>query len=338
MKTIEAPFRATQEEIAAFRGGGEPVVVRGFAAGWPLVEAARDGRLSLIAQLKAMAAPFDISYAALPASEGGVLHYNKTVSRPNFARRTAKIPEFLDLCEAAAEDAQAETLAVQGVTAAEFFPPFGRDHPMPLAPAAAAARFWIGGKAIVAAHADPAENIAVVVAGRRRFTLFPPEQVENLYFGPFHITPGGPPVSMAHVTAPDFEKFPRFEKALEAATIVELEPGDILYIPYYWFHHVEALDPFNVLVNYWWDAARTDIGAPWDVLMHGMMTIRNLPADHRRAWRALFDYYVFLSADDPGAHLPPEARGILAATSPQDVARMRAALIAKLKEGGDRQG
>jgi quercetin dioxygenase-like cupin family protein len=33
----------------------------------------------------------------------------------------------------------------------------------------------------------------------------------------------------------------------------ELSPGDAIFIPMGWFHHVEALERFNVLVNYWWD-------------------------------------------------------------------------------------
>ena len=59
---------------------------------------------------------------------------------------------------------------------------------------------------------------------------------------------------MVHVTAPDFARFPRFAKALEVAQVAELSPGDAIFIPRDWFHHVEALDRFNVLVNYWWDA------------------------------------------------------------------------------------
>jgi hypothetical protein len=45
----------------------------------------------------------------------------------------------------------------------------------------------------------------------------------------------------------------------------------------------------------------------------------------------MFDHYVFLANGDPGEHLPADARGILAATSPQDVAHMRNALLAKLQ-------
>ena len=62
---------------------------------------------------------------------------------------------------------------------------------------------------------------------------------------------------MVHVSAPDFDRFPRFAAALDAAEEAELSPGDAIFIPKHWFHHVEALDLFNVLVNYWWDASET---------------------------------------------------------------------------------
>jgi oxalate decarboxylase/phosphoglucose isomerase-like protein (cupin superfamily) len=42
---------------------------------------------------------------------------------------------------------------------------------------------------------------------------------------------------------------------MKVARVVELSPGDGLFIPRDWFHHVEALEPFNVLVNYWWDGS-----------------------------------------------------------------------------------
>ena len=42
-----------------------------------------------------------------------------------------------------------------------------------------------------------------MVAGRRRFTLFPPEQVANLYIGPLDLTPAGQPVSLVDQAQPD---------------------------------------------------------------------------------------------------------------------------------------
>jgi len=148
------------------------------------------------------------------------------------------------------------------------------------------------------------ENIGCVVAGRRRFTVFPPEQTSNLYVGPLDLTPAGAPVSMVSVTAPEFERFPRFREALANGLVADLEPGDAIYIPYLWWHHVESLERFNVLVNYWWNPAPAGLGAPFDSIFHGMMAIGGLPANQRKAWRALFDHYVFRLDGDPAEHLP----------------------------------
>lgn len=315
-----------------------PVVMKGLVGGWPLARTANDAEA--LALLAGYAGARPVQHVRAAPEAAGRLHYDDDLRAPNFARVEAPLSDFLDTLLAEATKDQPDALAVQGLTAPDYLPGFAKAHPMPLLPSAIVPRLWIGNAAKVATHHDPTENIACVAAGHRRFTLFPPDQVANLYMGPFHLTPAGTQVSMVHVTAPDLNRFPRFAQALEAAQTAELEPGDALYIPYQWYHHVEALDRVNVLVNYWWDPARSDIGSAWDALTHGMMTLRNLPADQRRAWRAMFDRYVFLEDGDPGEHLPPHARGILGAgaTGPDAVAQMRRQLIAKLQRqaGGGR--
>jgi hypothetical protein len=184
----------------------------------------------------------------------------------------------------------------------------------------------MGNAARVAAHVDLMENVGVVVAGRRRFTLFPPGQIANLYPGPLELTPAGTPVSLVDLQAPDLDRFPRFADALAAAETAVLGPGDAVYIPYHWWHAVDSLEPVNLFVNYWWNPARKDLGNPYDALMYAFFALRELPDDQREAWRHVFDHYVFKTGGDPAAHIPAAARGALGPATPEQLRRMRATL------------
>lgn len=325
MNPIRVWHGVTPDRFEEIRASGEPAVLRGLASDWPVVRAA-----DALAYLRGAAMPGTIHYMRAPPEVEGRMHYGPAIGTRNFVREETSFTAFLDLLAEQANEARPDALALQGLPAAQLIPDFADANPMPLLPGVPP-RLWIGNAAKVAIHHDPTENVAVVAAGRRRFTLFAPEQVGNLYMGPFDPTPAGVQVSMVHLTAPDLERYPRFAAALEAALVAELDPGDAIYIPYQWYHHVEALDAFNLLVNYWWDPAPGS--SPWDALMHGFVALRSLPADQRRAWRAMFDHYVFLANGDPGAHLPAEARGVLGATSPQAIAQMRRLLLARLQKG-----
>jgi hypothetical protein len=185
----------------------------------------------------------------------------------------------------------------------------------------------------VSTHFDLSENIAVLVAGRRRFTFFPPEQVANLYVGPFDFTFAGPPVSMVDLRQPDLERFPRFSEAIATAECADLEPGDAVYVPYMWWHHVESLDTFNVLVNYWWELIdRPWQGSPFKALMHAIMSVRDLPERERAIWRTWFDHYVFGAGHDAVAHLPPQARSVLGEMTPETATAIKQWLMEALQK------
>lgn len=301
----------------------QPAVLRGLVCGWPIVKAARAAPAAGVRYLAAMAVPGPFEFALAPAESEGILHYRPDLGAFTYSRRTAPFAQIAAALDTAATQSAPPTIAVQSLDIDHFFPAFRAAHPMPLLPEQVAPRVWIGNRAKVATHNDPLDNIACVAAGRRRFTLFPPEEIANLYIGPLHVTPAGTPISMVHLTDPDLDRYPRFANALESAQVAELGPGDALFIPYQWYHHVEALDPVNVLVNYWWNDAPADGGSPWDAMLHAIMTIRHLPPAQRRAWKANFDHYVFQSELDPGAHLPEFARGILAPLAPKDRAEIR---------------
>ena len=78
-------------------------------------------------------------------------------------------------------------------------------------------RIWLGNRITTPTHLDEWNNIGCVVAGRRRFTLFPPEQIANLYIGPLDFAPTGAPMSLVSLRNPDFERYPKFREALAAA-------------------------------------------------------------------------------------------------------------------------
>jgi len=325
---------AGDADVSAFRDQGEPALVRGLVAHWPIVTAARSGDDTLITRLLTNASEAPLIYSAGDPSIEGRFHYTSDGRELNFTRHKTGLRQFLQMLVDEARLSQPRALAAQGIPVHQCIPGFAHAHALPILPWSVSPRMWISNRTEVATHNDELENVACVAAGRRRFTLFPPEAVADLYMGPFELTPGGTPISMVHVTAPDLGRYPRFADALAQAQVAEMEPGDALYIPYQWYHHVAALDPINILVNYWWDAARQDLGSPWDALLHGVIALRELPGDQRRAWKAMFDHYVFLSNGMPGEHLPPDIRGVLAPADQAGIARLKRDLRHNLREDG----
>lgn len=236
---------------------GQPAVLRNIVSDWPLVKAARRDAHEAMALLEAAAGAQLAGVLRTDPEEEGRFHYSKgSQSSFNFIRGQGNVAGILAGLREQEHSYRPSAIAAQAMPAERFFPGFAETHPLPFVPAAAEPRIWIGNAAKVATHNDPMENVAVVAAGRRRFTLFPPSAEADLYMGPHHPTPAGARISMVHVTAPDFDRFPRFASALEVAQVAELLPGDAIFIPRNWYHHVEAIERFNALVNYWWDATQ----------------------------------------------------------------------------------
>jgi hypothetical protein len=183
----------------------------------------------------------------------------------------------------------------------------------------------------VACHYDTLDNLACVIAGRRRFTLYPPDAISDLYVGPIDLTMAGQPVSLAASSAPDPERYPRFEQVKGLALEAELGPGDALYLPKLWWHQVESHDPVNAMANYWWDAFASGPDAPYASLMLALIAICERPPAERAAWRAFFDHYVFRPDGHPLEHLPPERHGVLGPLRPDNYGVIRSRILNTLK-------
>ncbi|RYE04546.1 MAG: cupin-like domain-containing protein [Sphingomonadales bacterium] len=311
----------------------QPAILRGVARDWPLVRAGLESANAAIAYLKRFESERPVTVYAGAPEIGGRFFYNDEVTGMNYAAGREPLGSFLD--RIAAGDEAGPSFYMGSTDLDLFLPGLRGENDLALNDPMFAANppivsIWIGNRTIASAHYDMSHNMACCVAGRRRFTLFPPDQVANLYPGPLEPTPGGQVVSMVDFRDPDFARYPRFREALESAQIAELEPGDLLFYPALWWHNVEALEPFNVLVNYWWNTSPAFMDNPQNTLLHAMLSLRDRPDPEKAAWRALFDYYVFGPADRPAAHLPGAAQGNLAPLDETKARRLRANLLNRL--------
>jgi hypothetical protein len=323
--------RIERGQFQEIRGLGKPAVFRGLASEWPAVRAAGQGDQEFVAYLKRFPGTRPAAIVG-PPEIGGRFFYNDDVTALNFQRGITDLAPFLDRLVRDRDEASPIAMAVQSEAIAQLLPGFEAENSIEILHREVPPRAWIGNRIQVAPHYDLQENVGVVVAGRRRFTVFPPEQLPNLYPGPFELTPAGTPTSMVDPHDPDLKRFPRFAEAMKVAQSAELEPGDAIYIPYHWWHGVDSLDPVNLFINYWWSDAPADAGGPYDALIYAFFALKLLPPEQRDVWRMVFDHYVFCADGDPGEHLPEHARGILGPATPTLLKRMRMT-IKKIAEG-----
>ena len=307
-----------------------PLVLRGAAAAWPAVAAGKASPAAFGSYLAPFARATQVGAFVGDAAIRGRYHYGERLAGFNFEHRTMPFTEVVEAIITSLDHPEASTIYAGSVAIDEVLPGFRADNPFAFLPAVPP-RIWIGHASTISAHYDTMDNVACVVAGRRRFTLYSPLLTGHLYVGPIDHTMAGQPISLAASSDAPAGTYPLFDAIRDQALVAELEPGDALYLPKLWWHQVEALAPFNVLVNYWWDAAAIGPDAPYTSLMLAMIAIAERPTAERAAWRALFDHYVFRPNGHPLAHLPPENHGVLGPLRPQNYGRIRAWIMNTLR-------
>jgi hypothetical protein len=311
-----------------------PAVLRGLVNAWPAVGVGRRSPAAVVEYLRRFDSGALVDAIMTPPEVGGRVFYNEAMSGFNFVRNRLPIAAVAEQALRYGAFARAPAVAVQSALMRDCLPGFSAENPLSVVDSAVLPRIWLGTAITTPTHLDEWNNIGCVVCGRRRFTLFPPEQIANLYIGPLDFAPTGAPMSLVRLHDPDLGRFPRFREALQAAVTAELAPGDAIFIPPLWWHHVESLEPFNVLINYWWHAVPgTAVGAAcgFDTLIHALLNLRSLPPATREAWRALFDHYVFGTQVGVTEHIPEQRRGVLGTFSAADAERVRAYLAERLQ-------
>jgi hypothetical protein len=93
---------------------------------------------------------------------------------------------------------------------------------------------WYGPKGIVTPlHHDLTNNFMAQILGKKRIFLIPPSQLPHIYNHKHCF-------SAVDLTNIDYERFPEFKHI----TLIEviLEPGELLFLPIGYWHHVTGLD------------------------------------------------------------------------------------------------
>ena len=310
-----------------------PVVMRGLVSHWPAVQASSRSPEDFRNYLSQFDAGGQTEAFIGEPRIAGKYYYNDDFKGFNFERKRMRFIDALGEMVSTLDQPGSATVYVGSVAVDQYLPGFSAQNALPILGSEIAARIWLGHASIVSPHYDAFDNVACVVAGTRRFTLYPPEAIDRLYVGPIDNTMAGQPVSLAASAAPDDEKFPRFRELRDQALTAELEPGDAIYMPKLWWHKIESTAPFNGLVNYWWDAFSIGPDAPYTSLLLSMITIAERPLEERRAWKAWFDHYVFRSNGHPLAHLPAEQHGLLGPLKPDNYGKIRARVLHLLRGG-----
>ena len=308
----------------------KPVLMRGLAAGWPLVQAAKKSHESAMDYILEFYRDATIGAFLAPPGSGGRVFYNEDVTGFNYRPVKTRLTELMTGIRRHLGDDDPPAFYMGSTTVDTCLPGFRADNDLGFGDINPLASIWLGNGTRVAAHFDVPDNIAVCAAGRRRFTLFPPDQLKNLYVGPLDFNPGGQAISLVDFERPDFEQFPRFREALKSALVADMEPGDALFLPSMWWHQVESFGSLNILINYWWRQSPAFMGSPANVLDHAFLSLRDLPPAQRRAWQELFRHYIFEFDESEFGHIPEQARGVLNPVDDLAARKLRARLLNKL--------
>jgi len=327
--------RPDQIPFDALFAANEPVILRGLVSDWELVQAGQLSSDRAMDELQRHSSGKPVGVYIAPAESNARFFYNDDCTGFNYQSKHTELSNIFAEIRESRDNPDRSYYYMNSLTLDNCFPGLREHndlvfdheiftHNKPLS------KVWVGTESIAAAHYDVPSNLACCVVGDRRFTLFPPEQIHNLYPGPLEPTPGGQVITMVDLKNPDFERFPRVRQALDAAVVVDLKPGDAVYYPSMWWHQVEALSPFNIMINFWWLTVPAHMGNPMDVVMHAMMSLRDRPEAEKKAWREVFEYYIFGSSETPQEYIPPAMLGALGELDNNSIRRLRAFLKDKL--------
>jgi hypothetical protein len=328
--TIKQFHCADNEVSNDIIGATEPIVLRQLVANWPLTELGLVSNQKVVDYLLGYYQNRPVNVAMGGPEIDGRIFYNEDFSGFNYQSLKMNLAAMLAKIEQCAQQSNPETVYMASTNIDQWLPGLRGANDINIPGVDPLVSIWMGNQTRIGAHYDMPDNIACAVVGRRQFTLFPPDQIVNLYPGPIDLAPGGQAISLVDFDNPDYEKYPNFRAAQDVALVVTLEPGDAIYIPSMWWHHVASLEDLNILVNYWWRQTPAYMGTPMHTIQHALLTLKSLPIEQRSAWQEVFNYYIFDQTPETHAHIPEKGLGMLGEMDESLARQLRALMINQL--------
>ena len=185
--------------------------------------------------------------------------FNYTASRPEFTHRDMSFADASELI--CGDDSGTRRYYIRQKSIARDFPELAKDlgqPPVLFESELIAINLWFGSKnAVTPLHFDGSNNFFFQAYGKKLVTLFAPDETHLLYQATGSDDFGH--TSGVDVMAPDYQAHPLYQNARFIEVL--LDAGDCLYLPAFWWHHVQSLS-VSISVNYWWSPAPAQYLAP----------------------------------------------------------------------------
>lgn len=269
-----------------------PVVLTGCLDAWPLVAdlqhagtpgAQLDILDGLVGQRK-------VQFTQIAPQHQGHLGYADDLTTTfefKSTKRKVAFADFSKVLRGALTRGDGGAVYMQSVPLGTFpaLPPLVPDLPY-LQAITGYRQLWIGsGGHVVNLHFDPTHNLIAMLAGEKRITLVPPDNLADMYPAPLDRRLGDAIGSRIKLLSLDPDKFPLALDHLARAQVATLGPGDVLYIPPMWWHHVESFG-LNVMINKWVPPITGDhFGDLTANLVRGILTYHDMPSGVRQHYR-----------------------------------------------------
>ena len=251
---------------------GEPVVISGLLENWAAMDSGerpwsdlRRGRLRQVAGLRTV--PVEV----------GLHHRGQGGDVSELQQNLMTLNEYLDYCIDRSVDNCRETVhtpkapaaisSVVPVTAArtkaylaqhrlldqvpELNEDLGPLKYLELGERAKQAKppirsIWLGpAETVTPLHFDWHDNLLVQIFGTKQLILYPASCTDALY--PME---GVRNASRLDPESPDYEAFPKSADVLTQRQVCVLQPGEVLYIPRCYWHHVKSLS-LSASISFW---------------------------------------------------------------------------------------